>query len=144
MTAMARVRQLLHGPERERGSASVFIVLIAFALLVAIALAVDGSRKAQAASNATAVAEEAARAGGQALRELSLATGQEADVDPQRAVAEARRYLTAAGAVGTVSVRGNRIVVEATITRETVMLRMVGIDEVSGHGEGAADLVSAG
>lgn len=126
----------------DAGSVSLLVIALAFAMLLAIGLAVDGSRKSAATSDATSIAEEAARAGGQALRLDALATGGPAVVDPDRAIAEAQSYLAASGATGTVTVDGARITVQATITRPTIFLGLVGITEVTGNGRGAADLVS--
>lgn len=127
----------------ERGSISVLILGLSLALTIAIGLAVDGSRKALAASRATAVAEEAARAGGQALDPHALATGGTAHVDPDEAAAAAKRYLAAAGMTGTVQVRTDRITVETTDSLRTVFLGALGISELVVHGHGAADLISA-
>lgn len=132
------------GTAGDAGSVSLLAVGLAFAMLLAIGLAVDGSRKSAATSDATSIAEEAARAGGQALRLEALATGGPAVVDPDRAIAEAQSYLAASGATGTATVDGARITVQATITRPTIFLGLVGITEVTGNGSGAADLVSAG
>jgi MYXO-CTERM domain-containing protein len=84
----------------ERGSASVLIIGLSVVVLVGVGFAVDGTRKGQVYSEATSIAEEAARAGGQALRSHALAAGTDADVDPQLAAAEAQRYLAASGASG--------------------------------------------
>ncbi|GAA3549691.1 hypothetical protein GCM10022222_36620 [Amycolatopsis ultiminotia] len=127
----------------ERGSVSVLILGLSLALIIAIGLAVDGSRKALAASRATAVAEEAARAGGQALDPHALAAGRTAHVDPTEAAAAAKRYLAEAGMTGTVQVRTDRIAVETTDSLRTVFLGAVGISGLIVHGHGAADLLSA-
>lgn len=128
----------------ERGSASVLILGLSVAVLLGVGFAVDGTRKGQAYSQATSIAEEAARAGGQALRARALAAGADADVDPQLAVAEAQRYLVAAGANGTARWDGRRLVVDTTITRSTAFLGSIGIAEFTVHGTGAAVVVSAG
>ncbi|MFJ4099875.1 pilus assembly protein TadG-related protein [Amycolatopsis japonica] len=128
----------------ERGSVSVWLVGLSIALIIAIGWAVDGSRKAQAHSEAMSVAEEAARAAGQALRVQALAAGQVADVNPQQAAAEAERYLAATGMAGTVVVQGNRIVVDTAVTRSTIFLGIIGVSELSVRGHGVADLVSDG
>ncbi|MFD2472095.1 pilus assembly protein TadG-related protein [Amycolatopsis silviterrae] len=127
----------------ERGSISVLILGLSLALTIAIGLAVDGSRKALAASRATAVAEEAARAGGQALDPHALAAGGAAHVDPDEAATAAKRYLAASGMTGTVQVRSGHIVVETTDSLRTVFLGAIGISELIVHGRGAADLISA-
>ncbi|MDQ7805594.1 pilus assembly protein TadG-related protein [Amycolatopsis sp. A133] len=128
----------------ERGSASVLILGLSIAVLVGVGFAVDGTRKGQAYSQATSIAEEAARAGGQALRAHALAEGTDTDVDPQLAVVEAQRYLTAFGAGGTARWDGRRLIVETTITRSTVFLGSIRIPSFTVHGVGAAVVVSAG
>ncbi|MFB9923942.1 pilus assembly protein TadG-related protein [Amycolatopsis halotolerans] len=128
----------------ERGSISVLVLGLSLALIIAIGLAVDGSRKALAASRATAVAEEAARAGGQALDPHALADGRTAHVAPEEAVAAAKRYLAAVGMSGTVQVQANRVAVDTTDSVHTVFLGVVGISALTVHGNGAADLISAG
>jgi hypothetical protein len=128
----------------ERGSASVLIVGLSVAVLVAVGIAVDVTRKGQAYSQATSIAEEAARAGSQALRAHALAVGADADVDPQLAVVEAQHYITASGARGTARWDGGRLIVETTITKPTVFLGSIGIPDFTVHGAGAAVVVSAG
>ncbi|RSN45132.1 hypothetical protein DMC64_20025 [Amycolatopsis sp. WAC 04197] len=126
----------------ERGSISVWLVALSLALIIAIGWAVDGSRKALAHSEATSVAEEAARAAGQALRLQALTAGQVAEVTPHHAIDEAERYLATAGVTGTVAVQGNRIVVDITISKTTIFLDVIGISEFTVHGHGVADLLS--
>jgi len=127
----------------ERGSASLLIIGLSLAVILAIGLAVDGSRKALAASRATSVAEEAARAGAQALDPHALASGRPAHVDPAEAAAAAHRYLASAGMTGQVHVQDDRIAVDTTDSLRTVFLGAVGIPALAVHGHGAAGLVSA-
>ncbi|HEY3509813.1 MAG TPA: hypothetical protein VGL36_11665 [Kribbella sp.] len=128
----------------ERGSASVLILGLSVSVLVGVGFAVDGTSKGQAYSQATSIAEEAARAGGQALRARALAAGADADVDPQLAVIEAQHYIAASGASGAARWDGVRLIVETTISRQTVFLGSIGISEFTVHGTGAAVVVSAG
>ena len=51
----------------DRGSLSLFVVVVFVALLVTIGLVVDGGGKIRALQRADAVAAQAARAGGQAI-----------------------------------------------------------------------------
>jgi len=127
----------------ERGSASVLIVGLCLAIVIAVGFAVDGTRKGVAYSQATAIAEEAARAGAQALRVRALANGTDAAVEPAVAEAEARRYIAKSGATGTAHADEHEVVVDTVVTRTTIFLGSLGIAELTVHGHGAAVLVSA-
>ena len=114
------------------------------ALFVIVGLGVDGVRKAQQVATADAVAEEAARAGGQALDPAALAAGQ-AVLDPAGAMAAAQNYLTAADVVGTVTIPGpDRVHVDVTLQQPTVLLGLIGIDKITATGSADADVVVAG
>jgi len=116
-----------------------------FGMLLAIALLVDGARQSAATSQATAIAEEAARAGAQAADPAALATGSAVVVDPQRAIIEATTYLTTAGATaGSVQIQGNQLTVQVEITRPTIFLSMIGITQLTASGAGSAVLLSTG
>ncbi|RSM41029.1 hypothetical protein DMA12_25005 [Amycolatopsis balhimycina DSM 5908] len=65
-------------------------------------------------------------------------------MDPQLAVVEAQRYLTASGVSGTARWTDGRLFVETAITRPTVFLSSIGISEFTVHGSGTAVVVSAG
>ena len=56
----------LRKPEDDRGSIVLWTVIIAFGLLLCLGLVVDGGGKLHAKQQAQLVAEEAARAAGQA------------------------------------------------------------------------------
>jgi Flp pilus assembly protein TadG len=127
----------------ERGSVSVLVLGLSLALLVAVGFAVDGTRKGLAYSQATAIAEEAARAGAQALRVRALADGTDAAVEPAVAEAEAQRYIATSGATGTAHADEHEVVVDTVVTRTTIFLGSIGIAEFTVHGHGAAVLVSA-
>ena len=74
----------------ERGSFSLMLVIMAVALLALAGLVVDGGAKLDEAENASAVAQEAARAGaGMVNQGKAYSTGAFA-VDPSRAVAAAQ------------------------------------------------------
>jgi hypothetical protein len=117
------------------------MALAAIAMLVAIGLGVDGVRAVQGLANADAIAEEAARAAGQALDPDALRRGT-ATVEPTAAAAAARHYLAEVGAAGTVTiVASGRVRVEARITRPAVLLCLVGRNEITSVGTAEALLV---
>lgn len=130
--------------ERGGGSVSVPMAILILAAAVVIGLAIDGVRAAQGLARADAVAEEAARAAGQAFDPVAVARGTPA-VDPTAAVATARAYLYAAGAAGTVEITApDRVRVRATLTRPTVLLGLLGQPELISTGSAEASLVQVG
>lgn len=130
-----------HAPDR--GSITLLVVVFFIALLAAAGLVVDGGAKLRAARQASAVAEEAARAGaGQIDRSRAYAHGGRFVIDHQAAVTAARTYLTNTGNAGTVSVTGAQTIrVTVTITRSTILLSAIGIDHIHATKTATADLV---
>ncbi len=128
---------------RERGSVIRLFVILFPAVLAMAGLVIDGGAKLRAEVNATAIAEEAARAGaGMVNRSTAYATGTSA-VSPGQAVAAARGYLAGAGVPGTVAVAGpHTIRVTVTITQPTVILYIIGIGSMTSTGEATANLVT--
>lgn len=132
-------------PARERGGGAVSVpmAIALLALLMVAGLAIDGARRAQQIATADALAEEAARAGGQAVDLIALQRGDPA-LDPDDASAAAQDYLNAAGVSGqVVVVAPDRIRVQVTLRRPTVLLGLVGIDEIIATGSAEADVVPA-
>lgn len=128
--------------ERGGGAVSVPMAVMLLALLAVIGLGVDGVRAAQGLARADAIAEEAARAAGQALDPRALHSGDIA-LDPARAVEAAQAYLAAAGTDGTVTVAGpRRVRVHVRITRPTVLLGLVGRPSITSEGTAEADVIS--
>jgi hypothetical protein len=127
--------------ERGGGAVSAPVAIALLALIIVVGLAIDGVRAAQGVARADAIAEEAARAAGQALDRGALINGVAA-VDPTAAVSAANAYLSAAGASGTATVRGaGAIHVDVTITRPTVLLGLIGRDQLTSRGSADAVLV---
>ncbi|MGX5655507.1 TadE/TadG family type IV pilus assembly protein [Geodermatophilus nigrescens] len=135
-------RQRLRRAGTERGAISVFLAVLVPGLLLIIGLAVDGGAKVAATQRANAVADEAARAGGQALDVAAALAGQ-VQVDPAAAVAAAQDYLGRTGVQGTVTVvDGDTLQVTTTITEPTTFLGLVGISALTVEGSGTADLIT--
>lgn len=142
---MRRMRAWFPAGDGERGALSPMVAIVALAALIMIGLAFDGGKKAQATQMAVAVADEAARAGGQAVSFEGVIGEGPAAVDVAAAVAAAQSYLNAAGVAGDVSVvgGGRELVVTTTIQIPTVFLGLIGIDSMTVTGTGQADLVGS-
>jgi hypothetical protein len=134
----------LIGPERERGGLSLMIVILFVALAALAGIVVDGSAKLEAAENAVALAQEAARAGATTVDESSAYSSGSFVVGQQQALDAARSYLTSAGygqfTVTAVSTRA--IQVSVTITEPTRFLSMIGVDSFTCTGTATASLVT--
>jgi hypothetical protein len=108
----------------ERGTISAFVVVLVLACLMAAGLALDGGRIVAARVQVTDIAGNAARAAAQQVD--GLRSGAPA-LDPNRARAAAQHVLEAAGATGSVDVRGTSVTVTATTDESLLLLRLVGI-----------------
>ncbi|MGY1829001.1 TadE/TadG family type IV pilus assembly protein [Geodermatophilus sp. SYSU D01180] len=134
-------RQRLRRASSERGAITVFLAVLVPGLLLIVGLAVDGGAKVAATQRADAIADEAARAGGQAL-DVAAALSGRVRVDPAAAVAAAQDYLDRNDVTGAVTVvDGDTLRVTTTITQPTTFLGLIGIATLTVEGSGTADLV---
>ena len=131
MTALGRRRR------RDEGSLTVYVTLLAVALLALIGLVVDGGSALAATRSATDVADQAARAGAGAVNPGSLHSG-EVRLDPPEAVAAARAYLASAGMPGRVTVQGNKVTVSISFQEPTTFLGIIGIGHIDVHASASA------
>jgi Flp pilus assembly protein TadG len=107
----------------ERGAVSTFLAVIALALLMAAGLAIDGGRKVNALREASHLADNAARAGAQAVDLDTLRTTGDLTLLPADAVDRADQYLTSLGyAADDVTVTGDSITVTISLTVDPVLL----------------------
>jgi Flp pilus assembly protein TadG len=113
----------------ERGASTAIVVLFTVALLAVAGLVIDGGYALGAKREAMNSAEQAARAGADALDQGALRDG-EAKVDPGRAVAAAEGYLVSVGAQGSVSVNGGEVSVTVTAHQDTTILTAVGVGSI--------------
>ena len=130
---MSRIRiasELRQHPER--GSVSVYVVIIAASLMLMAGLCVEGGRVLNARSTMADQAEQAARVGVQQLSMEKLRGSGVAATDPSAASSAARRYLARTGDAQTSTVKASSDRVSVTVERDvpTTMLRLVGIPSI--------------
>jgi Flp pilus assembly protein TadG len=107
----------------ERGAVSTFLAVIALALLMAAGLAIDGGRKVNALREASHIADNAARAGAQAVDLDTLRTTGELRLLPDQAADRVEEYLASLGYTATqVVVNGAGATVTVDITVDPVLL----------------------
>jgi len=118
------------------------LIIVAFTgvMLLAAGLAHDGSRVLAARREAVDVADQAARAGVQAVDAGAVRAGR-VEVDAAAAVAEADRFVRAAGYQGTVAWTGERLRVSVTIPVDLPLLSATGLSSTTVTGEGSARIV---
>jgi hypothetical protein len=128
----------------ERGSLTLMLLVLFVPLVGLAGIVIDGGDRLAAAENATAVAQEAARAGvGLVDRQTAYTSGQFV-VDVPAAEAAAQEYLTAAGYTGTAGPgpTPNSIAVTVTQTQPTEVLSIIGIGSFTVTGNATASLES--
>jgi Flp pilus assembly protein TadG len=124
----------------EVGSVSILVVGLATALLMVAGLLFDGGQILAGRREAFAVADNAARAGAQALDVGALRGSGTTRLDPAAASRAVHDYLARVGHTGTVTINEDRVVVVVAITVETHLLSAVGFHArtVTGTGEARA------
>ena len=134
------------GQDAERGAVAVVIPILTVGMLAMAGLVVDGGTALSARGRAADVAQQAARAGADALAPDSLRTGDPAGlaVNPAAAVQAADQVLQVGAVDGQVSVSGDTVTVTAQITRRTSILSAIGIDTVTGHASATAAVLYGG
>src|SRR5690349_7210581 len=127
-------------PADERGSVLLYMVPITLVLLLFAGLVFDGGTALAAQGHALDVAQQAARAGANAITPESLRTGGPVHlrIDPPAAQAAARQVLTAGGATGTVTVDADVVTVTAQVCARTAILSAIGIQDASGQATASA------
>jgi Flp pilus assembly protein TadG len=136
--------QRLDRLRNERGSITLMLVIL-FPMLLALAgLVLDGGAKLRATEHATAIAQEAARAGAGAVNQSAAYATGAFTVSPVQAVAAARAYLAHYSYPATVTVTGqDTISVRVTITQPTAVMSIVGIRAMTVAGRATARLVTS-
>ena len=130
----------------ERGAVAVVIPILTVGMLAMASLVIDGGAALAARGRAADVAQQAARAGADALAPSSLRRGDPAGlaVNPAAAVLAADQVLHVGAVSGQVSVSGDTVTVTVEITRRTSILSAIGVDTVTGHASATAAVLYGG
>jgi Flp pilus assembly protein TadG len=126
----------------DSGSLSLMLAVLMVAMLAVAGLVIDGGRKLDAAQEAYAIAQEAARAGADQVNTSAAYGSGTYKVDVPEALAAARAYLAGSGYSGAVSVSGNKIKVSVQVSVRTMVLSLIGIETLSSTGTAVASLVT--
>jgi len=122
----------------DAGQVTAFVVVIFAALVLLAGLVLDGGLTLAARERALGEAEQAARAGAQAINLAVYRRNGTVVLDPAQAVADAQSYLSAIGGQGTAQVTGNVVTVTVTIVQRTQILDAVGLSAITVHATASA------
>lgn len=130
-------------PGRDRGRVSVFVAATMPMMLLFMALMWDASGYLRAMHRADNVANEAARAAGQAIDIPLAVTGERIVVDPDAAGAAADAYLADAGVTGQVQVSDDRrqVSVAVAVPYPPLFLGAFGFGPYTARGQAVAHLI---
>ena len=120
--------------------------ILAVGLLAMAGLVLDGGAALAARGRAADVAQQAARAGADALAPSSLRRSDpnQLTVNPAAAITAADQVLAAGDVTGQVAVAGDTVTVTAQVSRRTAMLSAVGINTVTGRATATATVLYGG
>lgn len=106
----------------DRGSVTIFVAVLGLAFVMVAGLAIDGGRKLGGLSEARNLADNAARAGAQAIDTDAYRTQGAVTIDPDAAAQAAADYLASTGHTGVVSVADDTVTVTVTLIVDTRIL----------------------
>jgi len=131
------------GVDDEHGSLTLLLLVLFVSLIALAGIVIDGGAKLDAAQNAAAAAQEAARAGAGIVNKARAYSSGSFSVAQGQALNAARQYLATAGYQGTASpVGADSIRVTVTVTEPTKFLTIIGIDSMTASGSATASLVA--
>ena len=119
---------------------ALIIVAMTGVMILAAGLAFDGSRVLAARREAVDVANQAARAGAQAVEVAGVRAGR-VGLDPGTAAAAANQFIAATGHRGTAAASGTTVVVTVDITVDLPLLSAAGLSSTTVTGRGSARIV---
>jgi hypothetical protein len=123
---------------RDSGQVTAFVVVMAAALVLMIGLVLDGGLTLSARERALGEAQEAARAGAQAVNLVIYRQDGDLVLDPAQAEADADAYLASIGATGTATATGGLVTVTVTIVQPMQILSAAGLHAVTVHATASA------
>lgn len=128
----------------DRGSVSAWAVMFGVVTILLVGIAVDFGGRVVAQQEASDVARQSARAGGQPLDRASAMQGRGGSASPEQAAEAAREYLAGyddvSGEVRVVD--GTSIQVDTRTTYETKFLRIIGVNELSATASATSRVVT--
>lgn len=128
--------------DAEAGSVALAAAIFFPAVLIIGGLVLDGGFTLAARQRAASTAENAARAGAQALDINELRRTGRVQLDQRAAAAAARTYLSQVGDTGTVEVRGTTVTVSVSERQPMTLLRLSGLTTVTVTGRATARAAS--
>ena len=133
------VARCLSGLARdEAGQVTPFIVILATAIVMFTGLVLDGGLALAAKVRAIGEAQEAARAGAEALDLNAYRKNGTVHLAPATARTLARGYLAHTTDTGTVTATTNAVTVTVTAHQHTQLLRLLGLSTLTVTGTGTA------
>ncbi|MCT9080468.1 TadE/TadG family type IV pilus assembly protein [Streptomyces fulvoviolaceus] len=120
------------------GQVTPFVVILALAIVMFAGLVVDGGLALAAKVRAIGEAQEAARAGAQALDLSAYRDSGTVRLVPGQARTLAQTYLASTGDTGMVTVNGDTVTVTVTAHQGTQLLGLLGVDMLTVTGTGSA------
>jgi len=137
-----RWRALVTAGSDERGTATVFVVMLAVVLFAGAGLAIDGGRAINARDKATDMAEQAARAGADELDTAALRDHGTVVLDQAAARDRADNFVGVAGYVPTTTfgtgTDTDTVTVRVSMTYRTAILGIIGINSIDVSGFASA------
>jgi Flp pilus assembly protein TadG len=123
----------------EAGFVSLYVVVITIGLLAMAGLVIDGGNAITAREQAVDAAQQASRAGADALSADSLrGNPSRLSASPAAAQAAANRVLQTVGLTGSVSVDGDNVTVTVVVHKSTTILSAFGLNDISGRATATA------
>jgi hypothetical protein len=115
----------------DSGQVTAFATIMTLALLLVAGLVLDAGLALSVKVRALDVAQSAARAGAQELNLAKYRASNVAELDPGRAAAAARAWLTTAGFTGQATATTQTVTVTVHGASRTQLLQLVGVRQLA-------------